>query len=165
MKKEKERKLVRYPTCVLRKKAEDASISEAKEIVERMMEVIKDEDGAGLAAPQIGVSKRVIIVRTEEGFLPLINPKITFLGIKKIVFKEGCLSLKGMWLDIERYLKIKVEAQNINGEDLSFEAEGVLSVVIQHEVDHLDGVLIVDRIGGIKKIRELFKYYLEILKN
>ncbi len=159
MKKEKEIKPVCYPARVLRKRAKEVSSSEAEELAKVMLEVVKKEDGAGLAAPQIGVSKRVVVVRTDEGYLILVNPKITFLGTKKITFKEGCLSLRGMWLDIERYLKIKVEAQNTKGEDFSFEAEGVLSVIIQHEVDHLDGVLIIDHIKGVRKVRELLKYF------
>ncbi len=153
-------RVVRYPSSVLRQKAEEFTSFEDTELLDEMKEIVGEEDGAGLAAPQIGVSKRVVVVRTEKETMVFVNPKITPVGSEKIVSREGCLSLKGIWVDVQRYSKIMVEAQNRKGESVVLEAEGMLSIILQHETDHLEGVLIIDHLPLKERIKELFKYFL-----
>lgn len=153
-------KIFRYPNPILRKKANKVTVFEEEELIEEMIEIVKEEDGAGLAAPQIGVSKRIVVARVGEDIFTFINPKITFVDSEKVVFNEGCLSLKGVWVDVERYSKIMLEAQDKKGENLIMEVEGVLSIILQHETDHLDGILITDHLPFMKRLKELSKYYL-----
>ncbi len=153
--------VVKYPNLVLRKKAKEVSLKEAKDLIQKMIKIVVEEDGAGLAAPQIGESKRIALVQTENGFMPLINPKITPLSLKKITINEGCLSLPGIWVDVPRYKKIKVETLTTSGEKITLEAEDILSVIIQHETDHLDGVLIIDKIPFPKKISVFINYLIK----
>ena len=119
-------------------------------LISEMVEILNREDsGIGLAAPQIGIGKRVILVTltgNQEGeVLPLINPEITFFSKQKSVEYEGCLSIPNKVGLIERSEKIRVSAQNRKGEKIKLKAAGLLAREIQHEVDHLDGILFVDR--------------------
>jgi len=120
-----------------------------------MAETMKLGRGIGLAAGQVGVLKRIIVVEADfqnQRVLALINPKITRKSKEKATDKEGCLSFPGIYLDIKRSKKIKVKAKNIKGEKIIIDAEGILARALQHEIDHLNGVLFYKRLGPIKRI-------------
>ena len=145
-----------YPDPVLRKKTnlvEKIGIDEQK-LAYDMIETMRFAKGVGLAAPQIGVSKRIIVIEDAEGdnkvVLTLINPKITQKK-GKVKFCEGCLSLPGISSDVVRPESITVEAQNLDGDMLKINAEGLLARIIQHEIDHLDGIVFIDRISFLKR--------------
>ena len=145
-----------YPDPILRKKArpvEKIGIDEQK-LAYDMIETMRFAKGVGLAAPQIGVSKRIIVVEDAEGdnkvVLTLINPKITQKK-GKVKFCEGCLSLPGVSSDVVRPEFITVEAQNLDGDMLKINAEGLLARIIQHEADHLDGIVFIDRVSFLKR--------------
>ncbi len=162
LKEDMKKKLLRYYNPLLRKKSKEVKCNqEAKELIKEMKEILRERDGIGLAAPQIGELKRVIVIDFEGDIFSFINPKITQEGEEKIKTKEGCLSLKGVWAEVERSKKIEVEALNQENEPISLEVEGLMAVVFQHEIDHLDGKLFIDRIGFIGKIKALFSYFIK----
>jgi peptide deformylase len=118
-----------------------------------MIETMRSANGVGLAAPQVGISKRIIVVEgidDDSAALVIINPKIVW---KKgnVSFCEGCLSLPGVSSDVLRPEAITVEALNLDGDAFKINADGLLARIIQHEVDHLDGILFIDRIGFLKR--------------
>jgi peptide deformylase len=115
--------------------------------IERMGRLMGDAVGVGLAAPQAGVSHRLLVYRTEPDspVQALVNPEIEWASRDKEWGEEGCLSLPGVHVEVERPVHVRVRAQNGDGDPLTVEASGFEARVIQHEVDHLDGVLILDR--------------------
>ena len=117
--------------------------------VERMGELMHDALGIGLAATQLGVLHRVLVYRAypEDPLTALVNPEIEWRSDEREAAMEGCLSLPGVHVEVERPARVRVRAQDAGGEPLEIEAEGLTARVIQHEVDHLDGVLILDRIS------------------
>ena len=125
---------------------------DVRRLTERMIEVMARAHGVGLAAPQIGVSRRVLVydVHDDGGARVLINPELVERSEETVADTEGCLSLLGgeIQVTVERHAKIRVKAQDASGETVEYEAEGLESRVIQHEIDHLDGVLIIDRAAG-----------------
>ena len=118
---------------------------EIKHLISDMEETMKAAPGIGLAAPQVGVLKRIIIADVGEGLHVLINPKIVKKSGKQTIV-EGCLSVPGVEGPVERASKVTVKAMNKKGENIIVDAEGLLATVFQHEIDHLDGKLFVDRI-------------------
>jgi peptide deformylase len=132
---------------VLKEKAKpvqkiDASI---KKLLRQMYAVMKRADGVGLAAPQIGVPLRVVVIDVGEGSLMMINPEIVWYSEETSEFEEGCLSFPGVTVNIIRPERVKVAYLDENGNKNLLEADGLLSRAIQHELDHLDGILIIDR--------------------
>ena len=135
---------------------------EIKQLIDDMFETMYVAEGVGLAAPQVGITKRVIVVdcgpREEEEGTPLrpiqpiaiVNPTVTARE-GKIAWEEGCLSVPGYTDEVERAAKITVEGLDREGQPLSMEVDGLLSVCIQHEIDHLEGVLFVDRLSRLKQ--------------
>ena len=117
--------------------------------VERMGELMHDALGVGLAATQLGVLHRVLVYRAypEDPLTALINPVIEWRSEELELAEEGCLSLPGVHVEVERAARVRVRAQDPHGDALEVEADGLTARVIQHEVDHLDGVLILDRIS------------------
>jgi peptide deformylase len=115
--------------------------------VKRMELVMEDALGIGLAAPQVGVSHRVLVYRVEPASPPvaLVNPEIEWSSRDEEILEEGCLSLPLVHVDVERPIAVLVRARDEHGEELVIEATGLEARVIQHEIDHLDGVLILDR--------------------
>ena len=115
--------------------------------IERMGTLMADSLGIGLAATQIGRLRRLLVYRVEgEGPVQaLINPELQWSSKDEEVFEEGCLSLRGVVVDVERPIHVRVAAQDPDGEPIVIEASGLEARVIQHEMDHLDGVLIIDR--------------------
>jgi peptide deformylase len=123
--------------------------SDLQTLVKDMFETLKKEKGIGLAAPQVGVSKRLIIVDVSKYIkttrpMALINPFITEMSLAKIGISEGCLSLPGVNYKVDRSARIKLTALSPLGGAIKIEAEGLLSIVLQHEIDHLQGILLVD---------------------
>lgn len=119
---------------------------EIKELLANMEETLREAPGIGLAAPQVGELRRVIIADIGEGLHVFINPKI----IKKSgiqTFVEGCLSLPGIEAPVERAQQVVVRGLNLKGEKVEEEATGLLATVFQHEIDHLDGKLFIDRVA------------------
>jgi peptide deformylase len=117
--------------------------------VERMGQLMQDALGIGLAANQVGVLHRLLVYRAfeEDPIVALVNPVLEWASDELEVAAEGCLSLPGVHVDVERPARVRVRAQDEHGEPLEVEAEGLRARVIQHEIDHLDGVLILDRIS------------------
>jgi peptide deformylase len=113
------------------------------------MRVMQTGNGIGLAAPQVGVLQRVFVHQADEDADPvaIVNPRIVSASDETDVVEEGCLSLgaAGVTMDVERPLRITIEAMSATGEPLQLEAEGLVARCMQHEIDHLDGVLIIDR--------------------
>jgi peptide deformylase len=148
---------------VLRQKAGavPAPGPELDRLVADMFETMYDARGIGLAAPQIGRSERLIVVDVnEDGATPmaLLNPVVVEFGDGKDRVEEGCLSIPGVAATVERPVSCVVEATDAKGNPVRIEAEGMLSRCLQHEIDHLDGVLFIDRISPIKRKMVLAKY-------
>ncbi len=104
-----------------------------------------DDNGAGLAAPQIGILRRLIVVNGPDGYLKLVNPRIVAAEGEHEV-EEGCLSVPGRWGKLMRPVKVKVAALNENGEEVSIDAEDDYAKLMCHEIDHLDGILFIDKV-------------------
>jgi peptide deformylase len=117
--------------------------------VQRMGALMNDAIGVGLAANQVGVLHRLLIYRVQHqaDVAALVNPEIEWAGKEAEIAEEGCLSLPAVHVDVERPIHIRVRGQNEHGEPVTVEASGLEARVIQHEMDHLDGVLIIDRIS------------------
>jgi peptide deformylase len=148
---------------VLRKKAEDVPVPgpELDRLVADMFETMYDARGIGLAAPQIGLSQRLIVVDLKDDDsepMALLNPAILELGGEKDRVEEGCLSIPGVAATVERPVTCVVQATDARGQPVRIEAQGMLARCLQHEIDHLDGVLFIDRISPIKRKMLLAKY-------
>jgi len=140
-----------YPASILRQKARSFDVSrlptaEIAELIIDMEKTMKKHNGIGLAAPQIGKSIRLAIIHTQDGILTLINPTLRRLSLRTEIMEEGCLSIPEVFGTVKRPLKIMVSAYNSSGKKIRFVAEGMLARVIQHEVDHLNGVLFIDKV-------------------
>lgn len=145
----------KYPDSILKKKSlEVGEIDDnTKTLIGDMIETMEKAKGLGLAAPQVGVLKRIIIVRTEKEPLPFINPKILKMSREKEKKEEGCLSLPGLRLEIKRSKWVEVEAINENKEKVQISADGLVARIFQHEIDHLNGVLFVDRLSFFQRLK------------
>lgn len=140
--------IVTHPDSRLKKKSEaitDVNSEQVRQLIPDLVLAMQEKDGLGIAAPQVGVNIRLVIINTEEGPLALINPEITSWSKKKEIGEEGCLSIPGVWGLVKRYKKVKVRALTHTGEQTKFSAEDMFARVIQHEIDHLDGILFIDR--------------------
>jgi peptide deformylase len=122
---------------------------ELKAEVERMGELMHDALGIGLAATQLGVLHRVLVYRAyaDDPITGLVNPVLVWSSDEREAAEEGCLSLPGVHVEVERPARVRVQAQDETGVEIEIEAEGLEARVIQHEIDHLNGVLIIDRIS------------------
>jgi peptide deformylase len=138
-----------YGDPVLRSEARPVEVFDDKlrEEVARMGAIMHDSLGIGLAATQVGVLHRVLVYRVEHDspINALVNPVVEWSGGDKETMEEGCLSLPGVHVDVDRPVFVRVRAQDVDGEPILIEASGLEARVIQHEIDHLDGVLILDR--------------------
>jgi len=114
-------------------------------LTEEMLVTMREREGVGLAANQVGRLRRVLVAGIEEDEYVLVNPVIEARSEETEVLAEGCLSIPGIQVDVERPVAVTVSGQDEAGEELRFEAEGLLARIFQHEIDHLDGVLILDR--------------------
>lgn len=162
------RKIVYYPEPVLTVKAPEVETidGEIAELMDDMAETMYASHGIGLAAPQIAVSKRVITVDVnpdseEITLMQLANPRI-LEGHGRVLYEEGCLSFPGLTVEVARQAEIHVEAVNRDGETFRFEADGLLAICVQHEIDHLDGITFVDHLNPLRRRVALrrFKHHL-----
>lgn len=146
------KEIIIYPDPVIRKKSEfvEEVNGEIKQLIEDMEETMYASRGVGLAAVQIGVLKRVIVVNIGEGLIAMVNPEI-LENDGEVQMEEGCLCLPGVLIDVKRSEKVKVKGLNEKGEEIVVDAEGLLARAFQHEVDHLNGVLIIDKVSRIKR--------------
>jgi peptide deformylase len=131
---------------VLRKKCKPVKKIDGKlqELVDDMIETMYDANGIGLAAPQVGILKRVIVIDIGEGPMALINPEIISQSGEQLEV-EGCLSIPGIWGEVKRPEQIVVEALDMDGKLQKIEGTGMLARVLSHETDHLDGILFEDK--------------------
>lgn len=118
---------------------------ELPKLVKAMAQAMYDAPGVGLAATQVGVLKRVVIIDIDDGLMVLCNPRIVQRSEETEIDEEGCLSLPGISVPVERCTSCTCEALSLSGKPVSIRAEGLLAIALQHETDHLDGVLIIDR--------------------
>ena len=144
------RPIVKVPEAVLRGKALEVERFTKKTgfLIDDMMRAMREANGVGLAAPQMGLLQRIVVI-APDGFRPtaLVNPRIveregTFTG------EEGCLSIPGLYGDVTRPASVRVEALDRKGREFVFELEGMPAKVVQHEIDHLDGVLFIDKVDA-----------------
>lgn len=151
----------KYPDPVLRKKTGRVKeiTPEIKKLAEDMIEtMLKSEpEGVGLAAPQVGISKKIFVAQVGREPRVFVNPEIVKKSKKTEIMEEGCLSLPGIWLKIKRAKKIELDALDINGQKLKIKAEGLFARILQHEIDHLEGTLIIDKASFWQKIRRTLK--------
>ena len=137
------------PVLRIKAKKIDELTKNNNDLIDKMFETMYAEDGVGLAAPQIGISKRIAVVDIrEDNKIVLINPEI-IVEEGKSVMKEGCLSIPGEIGDVVRSEKIKVKSLDRKGNEIEFEAEGFEARAIQHEIDHLNGILFIDKVVKI----------------
>ncbi len=139
------------PDTELRKKSDELKIDQINTdkintLINDMIETMKLEKGVGIAAPQMGIHKRIIIVDIGNGPQALINPKIVSKSFSQIESEEGCLSVPGVYGIVKRHKKIKIKAYTQSGKKVTIKADGFSSIVLQHETDHLDGILFIDKI-------------------
>jgi peptide deformylase len=134
---------------VLRTRAREVEVFDdaLRAEVERMGELMEDAFGVGLAANQVGVLHRVLVYRVQQQapLAALVNPEVEWRGGDEEIMEEGCLSIPGIHVDVERPIHVRVRAHDERGEPLLIEATGLEARVIQHEIDHLDGILMLDR--------------------
>ena len=148
---------------VLRQRANEvAEVSEVtRQLIRDMFETMYAEEGVGLAAPQVGISERVIVVDPQQDDLPafaLINPEILEASKETEKGEEGCLSIPGLRELVERSQRVVVRGLTPEGEARQLDLEGLPARIIQHEVDHLDGVLFIDRVSALKRKMLLAKW-------
>ena len=139
-----------YPDPVLRMRANEIESfdDDLRRLVERMTELMQDANGVGLAGTQVGTLRRVFVFQPEgedEGPRAVVNPALTRTSEVTISDTEGCLSMQGVSIPVERPAKVTIAGKDENGEDVEFELEERDARVVQHELDHLDGILILDR--------------------
>jgi peptide deformylase len=147
-----------YGSAVLRRKGAivEQFDDELAEFLDRMVETMIIEEGVGLAAPQVGVSKQIAVVNpepeNEETLIKMVNPVIVSTSVEKDSIEEGCLSVPGVRGNVLRHAAIEVRYQDETGTQREIRAEGLLARIIQHEIDHLNGILFVDRLSIAKKM-------------
>ncbi len=146
---------------VLRNKSKkvDKFDSALKLLVEAMFEKMDEADGVGLAAPQVGVNLRVFVIDDRNGIKKaFINPEIVETSMEECEMEEGCLSVPGVYSFLSRSERVTVQAQDINGKTFRMEADGLFARAIQHENDHLNGVLFVDRLDDKTRTKVIRTY-------
>jgi peptide deformylase len=138
-----------YPDPVLRMKAREVESfdEDLERLVERLKHLLRDANGLGLAATQIGVLRRVFVFLPDPEHEPvvLVNPRVAESSDERVTDDEGCLSLQGVVIPVERHEGLRIEGSDPEGEQVRLELEGLPARIAQHELDHLDGVLILDR--------------------
>lgn len=162
------RPILVIPDTKLRQTAEpvDAVDDAVRALADDMLETMYKAPGIGLAAPQIGVLRRVVVLdvakRSGEDAAPapmvLVNPAITWSSAERTTYEEGCLSIPDYFEDVERPAAVRVSYLDRDGKPAVVEAEGILAVCLQHEIDHLDGVLFIDHISRLKRSRVVKRF-------
>tara|TARA_B100001121_G_scaffold301987_1_gene313976 strand:+ start:53 stop:577 length:525 start_codon:yes stop_codon:yes gene_type:complete len=169
-----QRKIVIEPDPILRKESEpiEKVDNDLRKLLDDMLETMYAAPGIGLAAVQVGILKRLIVIdiskdKEKKNPLFLINPEIVFKSKNTSIYEEGCLSLPGHFAEIERPAECQINFLDYNGKKKEISAKGLLSTCIQHEVDHLNGVLFIDYLSKLKKemiIKKLVKHKKELNK-
>lgn len=160
-------KLYTYPDNVLRQKCQRVTQvdNELRHFLDDMLETMYVDKGCGLAAPQVGVTKRIIVLDpnpSDEDLnarqpMYLINPEIIWHSEETVLFNEGCLSLPEQRAEVERFERVRVKYLDYNGQEREILADDLLAIILQHEIDHLDGILYIDHISRLKRTRLLHK--------
>lgn len=150
--------ILRYPDARLHKIAKPITVFDERiqKLVADMAETMYDAPGIGLAASQVDVHEQLIVIDTSDardGLLVLINPAIIRASEERQVYEEGCLSVPGIYDGVERSAQVRVKAQDRNGQFFELDAEGLLAVCIQHEIDHLKGKVFVEYLSPLKRNR------------
>lgn len=153
-----------FPNDRLRTKATNVTevTDEIRTIVDNMFETMYEESGVGLAATQVDIHQRIVVIDVSEDKknpLVLINPEITVKSEETLINEEGCLSVPGCYAKVDRHAQVTVKALDRNGQEFTLDADELLSICIQHELDHLQGILFVDYLSPLK--RQRFKTKLE----
>ena len=169
-----QRKIIIEPDTILRKKSDplEKVDNELRKLMDDMLETMYAAPGIGLAAVQIGVLKRMVVIdisKEKENKNPifLINPEIVYTSKKTSIYEEGCLSLPGYFAEIERPAECQIEYLDYDGKKKEMKVDGLLATCIQHEVDHLNGVLFIDYLSKLKKdmiVKKLVKHKKELNK-
>jgi peptide deformylase len=160
--------ILEYPNPFLKKKAAAVDVFDdaLEQIVKDMEETMASEDGIGLAATQVGVDKQLFILDPyvfdrEQKVRPaivLVNPEVVWASDETEVMEEGCLSFPGVYIPVERPLKVRIKAQDVAGTEYEYEGEGLAARAALHEMDHLNGVVMVDRVSHLVRTRALKKH-------
>ncbi|CDG89188.1 peptide deformylase [Xenorhabdus bovienii] len=153
--------ILTIPDERLRQKCVDVThVDEIQTLIDDMLDTMYDTDnGIGLAAPQVGRKEAVLIIDispNRDQPMVLVNPKIVEKE-RRVVNQEGCLSIPGYYADVERFEKVKVEALDRHGKSITVESEDFLSIVMQHEIDHLNGIIFIDYLSPLKRQMALKK--------
>ena len=169
-----ERKIIIEPDPILRKKSDDLKQvdNDLRKLLDDMLETMYAAPGIGLAAVQLGILKRLIVIdvskdKDKKSPLFLINPEIIFKSDETSVFEEGCLSLPGYFAEIERPAQCQIKYIDYYGKKKELNASGLLATCIQHEIDHLNGILFIDYLSKLKKdmiIKKLSRHKRELNK-
>ena len=169
-----QRKIIIEPDTILRKKSDllEKVDNELRKLMDDMLETMYAAPGIGLAAVQIGVLKRVVVIdiskeKEKKNPIFLINPEIVYKSKKTSIYEEGCLSLPNYFAEIERPAECQIEYLDYDGKKKEMKVDGLLATCIQHEVDHLNGVLFIDYLSKLKKdmiVKKLVKHKKELKK-
>ncbi len=150
--------ILHYPDPRLHKVAKPVAVVDdrIRKLVEDMVQTMYEAPGVGLAATQVDVHQRVVVIDVSEeknDLLILINPQIIAKSDEQNVYEEGCLSVPGVYDEVERPAQVRVRALNLEGGSFEFDAEGLLAVCVQHEIDHLNGKVFVQHLSMLKQTR------------
>lgn len=154
-----------HPLLKLRARPVETVDDEVRALMDDMLETMYRAPGIGLAAPQVGVSRRIVVVDLAKDDQPraplrLVNPEITWRSDEQVVMEEGCLSLPEQFAEVTRSVAVRLRYWDETGAERTLEADGLLARCLQHEVDHLDGILFVDHLSPLKRnmiLRKLAK--------
>jgi peptide deformylase len=150
--------ILRYPDPRLHKVAKPVTVFDArlKKLAADMAETMYDAPGVGLAATQVDVHEQLIVIdvsETHDALRVFINPEVVWASEERTVYEEGCLSVPGVYDGVERPARVKVKALDLDGKEFEVEADGLLAVCIQHEMDHLKGKVFVEYLSPLKRNR------------
>lgn len=152
------REVLKYPDERLAIECDDIDeiTDDIRQLAADMVETMYREDGIGLAAPQVGSNCRLIVVdvsgpEKRESLMTFINPRLEPLGDEKVESEEGCLSVPALRAKVERHERVRLTARDLDGNEVCMDADGLLAICLQHEIDHLGGTLFIDRISRLKR--------------
>jgi len=150
------RDIVTNPSAFLRKKSAPVKkryikMHECQELIDDMIDTMVKSDGIGLAAPQIGKNLNILIALDDNNPMVFINPKLYRHSWSRVEVEEGCLSIPGVWGKVKRHRAVSVMALDRKGKKIRMRAKGMLAVILQHEVDHLNGILFIDKAKDINE--------------
>lgn len=152
-------KIATYPQPILRQTAKNVEVfnQELKDLATAMAKIMYEDDGIGLAATQVSISQRLLVIGHRDGksFKAYVNPEITFFSKDKSVNEEGCLSLPKIYGLVQRAKKIHIKYQDLDGQWQKEKIKDFNAIILQHEVDHLNGILFIDRVSKITQGQDL----------